>query len=290
MVTSMTGFGRGTTSDPAGEVTIEIQSVNNRFLDVTLRGGREVSLVEGRMREILREKLERGKVTVTLALQNAGEGEPLADTGRARAYLDALRQLQAELDLGGEVDIGLLAGFRDIIGAHPGEESEEELWTRVEPAFIAALDRLIEMRAREGKALAEDLALRFDRLAAALDDVEARAPDRAAQYAERLRARIADLLQGQGPDEERLFHEVALYADRIDISEECTRLRSHLDQARAIMTGPGAAGRQLNFLLQEIHREVNTLGSKANDQDISHRVVGMKEELECIREQVQNIE
>jgi len=290
MVTSMTGFGRGTASDAAGEVTIEIQSVNNRFLDVTLRGGREATLLEGRIRESLRERLERGKITVTLTIQSAGEGEPEPDTTRARAYLDALRQIQVELDLPGEVDIGLLTGFRDIIGARPAEESEEGLWGRLEPAFAEAIEQFIAMRRREGEAMAADLRERFDLLVRSLQAIEDRAPGRSAAYADKLKARIAELLDGAVPDSERLYHEVALYADRIDISEECTRLRSHFEQAREIMDGPGAAGRQLNFLLQEIHREVNTLGSKANDNEISHRVVAMKEELERIREQVQNIE
>ena len=153
-----------------------------------------------------------------------------------------------------------------------------------------ALEGFVAMRQREGKAMAGDLRERFDLLGRSLQAIEERAPGRTAVYAEKLKTRIAELLNGSAPDEERLYHEVALYADRIDISEECTRLRSHFEQARTIMDGPGAAGRQLNFLLQEIHREVNTLGSKANDNDINHRVVAMKEELERIREQVQNIE
>ncbi len=290
MVHSMTGFGRGTSRDPGGIVTVEIQSVNNRFLDVTVRGGREAAALERRIRERVQERLERGKVTISLAVQGSIDEAPQADVGKARAYLDALKVLQRELDLPGEVDIGLLAGWRDIIGGPVDEASEEELWERTEPALQQALAMLVEMREREGDALAADTRERLARLETALGTIGERSGGRTKAYADRLRTRIAELLEEGGLDEERLYHEVALYADRIDISEECTRLTSHLEHARTIMNGPDAAGRRLNFLLQEIHREVNTLGSKANDHGISHLVVGMKEELERMREQVQNIE
>lgn len=286
----MTGFGRGTVSGPGTDVVVEVYSVNNRYLDVTVRGGREASLVESRIREVVRQDLERGKVTVTLSFQNQSEGEPQADLQKARGYLTALKSLKDELGLPGDIDLALLAGFRDTVGANATEHGFEEMWEHIGPALAEALETLIVMREREGKVLAEDLITRLHNLEQTLKVIDDLAPGRSKAYAERIKNRIHDIIEEIALDEDRIYHEVALYADRIDISEECIRLRSHLEQARSLINGPDPAGRQLNFLLQEMHREVNTLGSKANDQDISHIVVGMKEELEKIREQVQNIE
>jgi len=269
---------------------VEIHSVNNRFLDVTVRGGRDVAMVEAKSRELVREHLERGKVTVSITWRGESEGEPQADLQKARGYHDALVSLREELGLTGEIDLALMAGFRDVIGATVTENGDEQVWEVTEPALRVALEALVGMRDREGSALAIDLEERFERLLEALSSIEGLAPGRAAAYGDRLKARVAEMFEGITIDEDRILQEIAVFADRIDISEEGTRLNSHLDQARALMSGDTPAGRQLNFLLQEMHREVNTLGSKANDQEISHLVVGMKEELEKIREQVQNIE
>ncbi len=290
MVYSMTGFGRGTSSTETGEVGVEIRSVNNRYLDVTVRGGSEVEEVEGPIREALREQLDRGKVTVTISVDGGTEGVPGADVERARAYTEALKTLAAELDLPGEPDLALVASFRDVIHPRSAELDPEAAWEAVRPAFQQALDGFLAMRRKEGEALARDVEERLKAIEGALDGIMERAPERISAFAQRLKERIAELLDRVPVDEDRLAQEIAVYADRIDISEECTRLESHLDQARALMKGDEASGRSLNFLLQEMHREINTIGSKANDGEINHRVVGMKEELEKIREQVQNIE
>jgi uncharacterized protein (TIGR00255 family) len=286
----MTGFGRGASSAHGIETVVEIQSVNNRFLDITVRGGRDVSLVEANTRKLVRKHLERGKVTVAVTWRGESEGEPLADLEKARAYRDALEAVRDELGLPGEIDLAMMAEFRDVIGSTVTEFEDELVWEVTEPALQEAVEALVGMREREGEALAIDLEERFGNLLGALEEIGKLAPGRAAAYGERLKARVEETFDGIALDSDRLHQEIALFADRIDISEEETRLRSHLDQARTLMSGGTAAGRQLNFLLQEIHREVNTLGSKANDQEISHLVVGMKEELEKIREQVQNIE
>jgi len=290
MVRSMTGFGRGASSAHGIETVVEIHTVNNRFLDVTVRGGRDVALVEAKTRELVREHLERGKVTVSVTLRGETEGVPQADLLKAKGYHDALVALREELGLSGEIDLAMMARFRDVIGATVTEHGDEQVWEVTEPALREALEALVGMRDREGEALAIDLGDRFDRLLEALGAIGELAPGRTVAYGERLKARVKEAFEGINVDEDRLHQEIAIFADRIDISEEGTRLRSHLDQARVLMSGETPAGRQLNFLLQEMHREVNTLGSKANDQEISHLVVGMKEELEKIREQVQNIE
>ncbi|MCK4771701.1 MAG: YicC family protein [Candidatus Latescibacteria bacterium] len=290
MVRSMTGFGRCTTSDPQLETVVEIHSVNNRFLDVVVRGGREVMQLEPRIRDVVRRQLERGRITVTVGMEGAGEGEPVVDIERAEEYLKILNTLRERLDLPGEPDLAMLAGFRDVISANATEEAGEEIWGNVKPALEEALNALVVMREREGTALSEDLEQRFEAVEESLGGIEKLAPGRSAEYAERLKSRVEEILTDTALDENRLYSEIALFADRVDISEECTRLRSHLNQARHIMAGPDPAGRQLNFLLQEMHREVNTIGSKANDQDIGYLVVATKEELEKIREQVQNIE
>ncbi len=290
MVRSMTGFGRGTSSGNGVETVVEIQTVNNRFLDVTLRGGREVAALESKVRDLIRERLERGKVTVSITWHGESEGEPQADLQKAKAYHEALLSLKDELSLTGDVDLAIVAGFRDVISSTTMEHDDDVAWEYTGPGVKAALEALVGMREREGEALAADLSQRFVQLQASLQQIEELAPGRTTAYAERLKARVEEMFEGISLDEDRIHHEIAIFADRIDISEEGTRLKSHLDQARTLMEGAAPAGRQLNFLLQEMHREVNTLGSKANDQEISHLVVGMKEELEKIREQVQNIE
>jgi uncharacterized protein (TIGR00255 family) len=287
----MTGFGRGTHVGPGNaSVVAEIRSVNNRFLDVTVRGSREAPLVEARIRDMLRQRLERGKVTVTLTMEGVEEENLAPDLERAGAYLQALLTLRDELKLKGEPDLTMLAGYRDILTAPPAQVTDEAVWEQVSGAVEDAVEALVAMRRREGEALQADLEARLEAISDGLSRIEERAPERGKDYADRMRARLTELLNGVSVDEERLLMELALYADRIDISEECTRLTSHIEQVRTTMEGPDSAGRRLNFLLQEMHREVNTLGSKANDQEIGYQVVAIKEELEKIREQVQNIE
>lgn len=290
MVRSMTGFGRGTTSDSRVETVVEVHSVNNRFLDVAVRGGKEATLLESRIRDVVRRRVGRGRITVTVTVHGVEEDEPQVDLERAEVYLKMLHALQERLDLPGEPDLALLAGFRDVITLNVTERDGEEAWVCISPALEEALEALVTMRDTEGEMLAEDLLNRLRAVEKCLGVVEELAPVRSQAYAERMKERIEEILTSTPLDDNRLYNEIALYADRIDISEECTRLHSHLNQARQIMEGPDSAGRQLNFLLQEMHREVNTVGSKANDQEISYLVVGMKEELEKIREQVQNIE
>ena len=290
MVRSMTGFGRGTASDTRFEMVVEIHSVNNRFLDIVIRGGREVMQLEQRIREYLRKHLERGRIVVSVDVEGNREGEPVVDIDKANAYLDILNALKERFDLSGEPDLALLSGFRDVISSNAAEEVGEELWDTIQPALEDAVQALMVMRQREGAALEEDLSARLEAIENGLTEIEELAPERSRGYAQRLRNRVEEVLEGTEIDENRLYNEIAIFTDRIDISEECTRLNSHLNQARQIMGGEDPAGRQLNFLLQEMHREVNTIGSKSNEHEISHIVVSMKEELEKIREQVQNIE
>jgi uncharacterized protein (TIGR00255 family) len=290
MVTSMTGFGRASAPGPRGAVTVEVRTVNNRFLDLTVRGSNQVPLQEERIRERVRSRMERGKVTVAVSVEGNAEETPQPDLERARSYRDALRVLGEELRLAGEPDLGMIASFRDIFVGQAQPPDEEAEWAAVEVALETALEACWSMRRREGEALALDLTERIGRVAAGLAEIERLAPDRLRAYADRLRGRITELVAGPPPDQERLEQELVLYADRIDVSEECTRLRSHLAQFREAMEGEAPAGRTLNFLLQEMHREVNTIGSKANDAEITRTVVALKEELEKIREQVQNIE
>ena len=291
MVQSMTGFGRGTCIGATGTAAVvEIRSVNNRFLDVSVKGGREAVLLETRIRERLRDHLQRGKVTVSVAVQRPQADLPAPDMERAAAYLQALQSLKEGLELEGEPDLAMMAGFREILTERTTDADEEALWSDTAPAVDQAIEAIVEMRRREGAALASDLGARLDGIEEKLSGIEERAPERAVEYLARMKERLRDLLEGLELDRDRLNLELSLYADRIDISEECTRLRSHLGQARETMEADEPAGRRLNFLLQEMHREVNTLGSKANDAEIGYLVVGIKEELEKIREQVQNIE
>jgi uncharacterized protein (TIGR00255 family) len=290
MVTSMTGFGRGTAEGPDGPVTVEIRTVNNRFLDVAVRGAPQATRLEERIRERIRTRMERGKISVAVTTESAAPAAPVLNLERARGYVEALRELAAATGVSGEPDLAILTAFRDVFTSPPEQVDEETDWRGIGPALEAALEACTAMRRREGEALAADLEKRIEHLAEGLAEVERLAPERTRAYAQRLRERIAELLNGTPSDRERLEQELVLYADRIDVSEECTRLHSHLAQFREAMAGSDSAGRTLNFLLQEMHREVNTVGSKANDAEMTRVVVAMKEELEKIREQVQNIE
>ena len=220
-----------------------------------------------------------------------GRGRTLkVDVPLVTQYVEALRGLQRALALPGEVTIDAVAAQRDLIAVEESSESVEETWGELLPALTAALDALGEMRQREGEALRAILATHLEEVGATLAGIVARAPELVRLQRDRLRQRVAELLDGRLPDAVRLEQEVALLADRSDVTEECDRLRSHLTQFRATLEQSGPQGRRLDFLLQEMHREANTIGSKSTDAALAHEVVELKTSLERLREQVQNLE
>ncbi len=287
----MTGFGSAEGKVLGGRLSIEIRSVNHRYFNPQLKLPFELGGVEGPLRERLRQLLERGHVTVSARWIEAPQREAAVavDLVRARQLVAAAKELKKRLKLKGEVDLAFVARQPDVLNAHQ-DGSAPAQWSEVEPIAERAVQELLGMRAREGAALAAELGGRLGALEQAAGMVEQRAPERLTAELTRLKKAVAELAAGVQIDEQRLAVEVALMADRVDITEELVRLRTHLAACRAALATDGAVGKQLGFLAQELLREVNTIGSKANDAGIAQTVIAMKGELEKFREQLDNLE
>ncbi len=287
----MTGFGSAEGKVLGGRLSIEIRSVNHRYFNPQLKLPFELGGVEGPLRERLRQLLERGHVTVSARWIEAPQREAAVavDLGRARQLVAAAKELKKRLKLKGEVDLAFVARQPDVLNAHQ-DGSAPAQWSEVEPITERAVQELLGMRAREGAALAAELGGRLGALEQAAGTIEQRAPERLTAELARLKKAVAELAAGVQIDEQRLAVEVALMADRVDITEELVRLRTHLAACRTALASDGAVGKQLGFLAQELLREVNTIGSKANDAGIAQTVIAMKGELEKLREQLDNLE
>ena len=287
----MTGFGAAEGPVSGGRLQIELRSVNHRHFNLQLKVPAELQALEVEVRERLRERIARGHVTVSgrWVDEPAGLATLQLNVPRAREVVAALRELKRALKLKGGIDLGWVARHPDVLVSEAGE-----VRAVVPPAVLAVMDRaadaLLAMRAAEGAALAKELTGQLDALTAGLARVEARAPARIVAERDRLRKAVAQLLDGARLDEGRLAQEVALIAERLDIAEEIARLKTHLAAARRALADRTPVGRQLGFLGQEMLREINTIGSKANDAEIAQTVITMKGELEQFREQVENLE
>ncbi|MBN1825179.1 MAG: YicC family protein [Candidatus Eisenbacteria bacterium] len=290
-VSSMTGYGLWETRVSGLSVSVEIRSVNHRYLEPSIRLPGPLLSSEQRVRELLQARLDRGRVSLTVELNSRDGMETLEpDEARIRAYLDLARRLKKKYNVPGEADLDTILRLPDVMVRRTREIREKELWPLVEKGIGRALDNMIRMRRREGRTLEKDLRARIRAIRAALQRVERRSTGRPGRAAADLRARIEKILEGTAVSEERMANEAAFLADRLDTTEEIVRARSHLDQFLVFMSEGGPVGRKLNFLLQELHREINTVGSKVNDAEIAREVVGLKEEVERLREQVQNLE
>jgi uncharacterized protein (TIGR00255 family) len=286
----MTGFGAADGDVAGGRLRLEIRSVNHRHLSVQLKVPGQLSDAEGAIRERLRSHFDRGHVTVSGRwLEEPSQAEAVSvDVERARALVGALRKLGRSLKLAGTLDLATVARLPEVVRVSRPEITPDgagvlELLDRAARSCVAA-------REREGAALCADLTARLDALAALAGQVAAAAPDRLVRERDRLAAAVRELAGGVAVDQARLSQEIAYLADRLDVTEELVRLESHLAAMRAALADKGAAGRRLAFLLQELGREVNTIGSKANDATIAAAVITMKTELEKLREQVENLE
>ncbi len=291
MLRSMTGFGRGTGHADGVEATVEIRTVNGRYAEATVRGLGPLAAHETAIQTAVKAATERGNATVHLSLDRTGgsAAELRVDTEAARAYGALLREAADAAGLGARsVTLADVLRSPDVLVPAPVED-DGRAWSAVEAALADALDRLDAMRRSEGTALHADLVARCALVEQHVEQVEARAPARLDEARHRLRDRLADLLDDEALDGGRLEAEVVLLADKLDVTEETVRLRSHLAQFRAALDADEPVGRRLNFLTQEIGREINTIGSKANDAEITRHAVAMKEEVEKIREQVQNV-
>ncbi len=292
-ICSMTGYARTESEGGGARFTVEIRSVNNRFLDIQAKLPKGLVALEPRIRKALQERFSRGRLEVFIT-RNGEEGKTgrfALNPGLAGQYIAILRELKDRFRLPGEVELSLVARLQEIIAWEETGEDPEGIWRFLSQALSRAMDELYAMRAAEGAALVLDMTARIEKIEGLVASIRAIAP----RSVETARARMAEAvsrLTGEQPDPVRLAQEIALLAERTDVTEELTRLASHMAQFRRLLTDARgeAMGRKLDFLLQEMGRETNTIASKAMDAEISHDVVDVKAELEKIREQVQNIE
>lgn len=293
MIASMTGFGRGSAQVGSTTATVEMHAVNNRFIDVSTRLPKHLAQHETDVQALIKEAFDRGRINVQVQVErSAEEGLNIqVNEENARAYSHLLQNLRAAAGIEDPVRIEHLLRYSDIFTAAEATDSEEEeAWAAIQEAVQGAIVQMRTMRLQEGKALQTDLEARLDGIERGLQFVEERAPHRIVEARERLHNRLTDLLGDDRLDPDRIEQEIVILADKLDITEECVRLYSHLNVFREALASKEPVGRKLNFLVQEIHREVNTICSKANDAPTAHRAVAMKEEVEKIREQIQNVE
>lgn len=291
MISSMTGFGVADGLVGGARATVEIRSVNHRFFSPNLKVPGTFARWEGEIREILRRKIVRGHVTLTARIDRDEATGPMIDEARLTFYLAALRALQKKHQLGGELDLSTLLRLPDVI-AVPTDEVDATAGDDLLGIVAMAVDNLVVMRKAEGAQLSGFLLERVEGVEGRLALIESRAPVRLAEQHERVKRAVGDLLGGAAPDPQRIAQEIAILADKLDLAEELDRFRSHLTAFRDTVRGKtdDAVGKRLGFILQEMVREANTIGSKANDAPILEHVIAIKEELERIREQVENLE
>jgi uncharacterized protein (TIGR00255 family) len=293
VIRSMTGFGAGRAEQGGEAVAVEVRSVNGKFCEVRARLPRELPGLEPAIAKVVKARIARGVVDVSLRREGTGAlggSVPEINLPLAAAYAKALREMQSELGLSGELALADLVALDGVVGLAERAPDTSE----AEAAALSALDRAIsaleEMRGHEGDSLARDLRARLDEIEAQAGVIRELSPRTVEAYRDRLAARVSELSRGTSADPARLAQEVAFFAERVDIAEELTRLQSHLSQMRALLDAGGPVGRKLEFLVQELNREVNTIGSKSQNAAISARVVDLKAELERVREQIANVE
>ena len=294
MIKSMTGFGRGEYNDGKRNITVEIKSVNHRYSDISVKMPRRYGFAEDKIKAAIKEKLRRGKVDVSVMVENITENDINIKLNQpiAKQYYENLKVLQQDFQLSGDISLQLLATMPDVMKAIADVDDEEEITKAILIPVNQAADDLETMRRTEGEKLAADLKEKGKNIKTILDQIEESAPGVVKDYTVRLKERIIELLDGNAHmPEERILTEAAIFADKSSIDEEITRLNSHLDQLEKILTSGGdTQGKKLDFLVQEMNREANTIGSKANDIIITNHMLEIKSEIEKIREQVQNIE
>ena len=292
MVKSMTGYGRAREMHNGRDITVEVRSVNNRYLDCTVKMPRAYIFAEDRMKARVQQAISRGKVDVFVTIDASAADAAVVAVNEplARGYYDALTRLKTMFDLSGDITPEVLAKFPDVLAVTKAEEDVEAIAADICAVLDDALTSYNAMRAVEGEKLAADVAGRVTTIETVVGKVEERSPQTVAAYRQRLETKMQEVLQSTAIDESRILTEAAIFADKIAVDEETVRLRSHIAQLRAMLVSDEPVGRKLDFLIQEVNRECNTIGSKCNDLTIAQDVVNMKAEVEKIREQVQNME
>lgn len=292
MIHSMTGYGRARLVLSGREMIAELKAVNHRYLEISVRMPRAFSFLEERIKQQVQGSISRGKLEVSLLVNNidADDTEVELNLSLAKSYAESIARIAAELGLPGETNAGHIARFPEVFSIRRVELDEEQAWEDVSQAIEAALANFSAMRAAEGEKLGQDISNRLAYIAKRLGEIELQSDGRMERYREKLTARMQAVLENTEIDQSRILLEAALFADRSAVDEETVRLRSHVGQFGNILTEGGPVGRKLDFLVQEMNREINTIGSKAGDLDITAIVVDLKAEIEKIREQIQNIE
>ncbi len=294
MLKSMTGFGRGEFMDAEHRLVVEVKAVNHRYNEIVIRMPKNLGSLEDKIRKTVAATLQRGRIDVFVTVDEYGEKNRgvRVDKELAIAYHKALKELGELLGAPAGESANQISRYPDVLRVEEVSTDVEGLWAKLQTAVEAAVQNLMAMRLAEGASIEQDMAARIDAIAANVDVVEARAPQVLAEYREKLLTRMREVLAAVGaePDETRLLQEAALFGDRISIAEELVRLRSHLRQFKETISSGEAVGRKLDFIVQEMNRETNTIASKANDFTVANVVVEIKSEIEKVREQIQNIE
>ena len=292
MIRSMTGFGRAQASVEGYNITVEIRSVNHRYFEFYAKMPRTYSFLEEKVKSTLSGGISRGKVECSLQIEATADESVVVTVNEplAKGYVDAIGNIADTFGLSNDLTALSIARFSDVLSISKAPVDEDALWAKVEPVVKEALAGFVSMRETEGKKLADDVLSRAGTILDNVSYIEERSPETVKQYSEKLLERMKTVLGDTQIDEARILTEAAIYADKVAVAEETVRLRSHIDQLRTMLDSKEAIGRKLDFLVQEINREANTIGSKAQDVDIARRVIDIKAEVEKIREQIQNIE
>lgn len=292
MVKSMTGFGREHIVANGREIIVEIRSVNHRYYEFTARTPRSYGYLDEKLKAFLKNGISRGKVEVSVTIYNqeGTNAEIELNESVAKGYLNALRGSAEALDLSDDLTLNSIIRLPDVFTVVKKTDDEEVIWNEVKAVAQVALDRCVQMRLVEGEKMYEDISSRLDYISQTVAKIEEQSPSVSENYRDRLYAKIKEILDDRNIDEQRVLTEVAIFSEKVAIDEETVRLKSHIAQFRDLICSDEPVGRKLDFLVQELNREVNTIGSKAQDLSITKMVVDLKSEIEKIREQIQNIE
>ena len=292
MLKSMTGFGRASKEIDGYVITVELKSVNHRYFEFNCRLPRQYGFVEDKIKSYVNSRVSRGKIDcfVTIEALNTEDAQVVVNHTLAGAYVKALEEIAETYDLKEDFGASSISRYPDVLVVKKADEDEEKIWSYVKDVTSEAVDKFIEMRQIEGEKMRDDVYSRSEYILDCVSFIEQRSPETVKEYNDKLVTRVHELLGDVSLDENRILQEVAIYADKVAVAEETVRLRSHIDQLHSFLNSEEAIGRKMDFLVQEMNRETNTIGSKANVVAIARKVVDIKAEIEKIREQIQNIE
>ncbi len=291
-IKSMTGFGRSEVSDESRKITVEIKSVNHRYLDVNIKMPKKLNFFDASIRNLLKEYMQRGKVDLFITYEDTSDNSVNVSYHPevAAEYLKYLRQMGEQFNLDDDIRVSTLSRYPEIFTLDDVEIDEEGIWKLLEKAVRGACEGFVQTRIKEGENLRSDLIAKLNGMLEVVDFIEERSPQIVAEYRQGLTDRVKEMLADSKIDESRILTEVTIFADKVCVDEELVRLRSHIETVKATLEGGGGIGRKLDFMAQEMNREANTILSKANDLEISNRGIELKTEIEKVREQIQNIE